>query len=192
MGKKKRYAFEVPMELSAYVKKGNTVVCNTSKGVDIGITTTGVIYGPGAADIAEMNGAEFPLSTIIGVWSDIPMRTIQVPMHFKHSLPCAEKLQQRMDEYHQNQSFRTRIELDADGVLKDGYSAYCVAKLLDLEVLPVYIEIKKEEEETPVEVTQKPKHVLTGTIKENLPMFLSAKAQEAVQSAVCLDAALEG
>lgn len=143
LGKKKNYAFEVPVELAPYVAKGNTVVCDTAKGENLGITTSGLLYGPGVEDVAIMHGATLPLARITGVWSEIPMRSIRLPRRFTGNLPRAEKLQTRMDEYKASGSFRTNIIVDEDGYLQDGYSAYCIAKILNLEKLPVFVGVKK-------------------------------------------------
>lgn len=59
---KKMYAFEVPDFLVSRIKKAMYVLVETRKGPCVALTVTGVISGEGALDIAQMNGARFPLA----------------------------------------------------------------------------------------------------------------------------------
>lgn len=61
----KQYAFYVPDELIPFVKKGQGVLCQTMRGLAYGETTTGVISGDGAKDIAIAHGAYIPLKPIV-------------------------------------------------------------------------------------------------------------------------------
>lgn len=70
-GTSREFAFRVPNELAPYIKKGQGVLCNTMRGLDYGTTTTGVISGDGALDIALKNGAYLPLKPIVGFEHDI-------------------------------------------------------------------------------------------------------------------------
>lgn len=69
-GTSKEYCFYVPKELVTYVKKGIPVLVETKGGLDMGETTTDVVSGDGAVDIAMRNGAYFPLKPIISVVND--------------------------------------------------------------------------------------------------------------------------
>lgn len=69
-GCSKEYCFEVPDRLVPYIQKGTTVLVETMRGLDTGTTTTGVITGDGARDIAENNGAYFPLKPVISFLDD--------------------------------------------------------------------------------------------------------------------------
>lgn len=62
----KEFAFYVPDELVPYVKKGQGVLCQTMHGLAYATTTTGVISGDGAYDVAIANGAYIPLKPIVG------------------------------------------------------------------------------------------------------------------------------
>lgn len=64
-GDSKQYAFYVPDELIPFVKKDQGVLCQTMRGLAYGTTTTGVITGDGAKDIAIANGAYIPLKPIV-------------------------------------------------------------------------------------------------------------------------------
>lgn len=61
----KQFAFYVPDELIPFVKKDQGVLCQTMRGLAYGTTTTGVITGDGAKDIAIANGAYIPLKPIV-------------------------------------------------------------------------------------------------------------------------------
>lgn len=63
----KQFAFYVPDELIPFVKKDQGVLCQTMRGLAYGTTTTGVITGDGAKDIAIANGAYIPLKPIVGI-----------------------------------------------------------------------------------------------------------------------------
>ena len=62
---KKMYAFEVPDFLVSRIQKGMYVLVETRKGPCVALTVTGVISGEGALDIAQMNGARFPLAPVV-------------------------------------------------------------------------------------------------------------------------------
>lgn len=66
-GTSREFAFRVPDEMATYIKKDQGVLCDTIRGLDYGTTTTGVINGDGALDIAIKNGAYLPLKSIIGI-----------------------------------------------------------------------------------------------------------------------------
>jgi hypothetical protein len=61
----KEFAFYVPDELVPYIKKGQGVLCQTMRGLAYGTTTTGVISGDGARDVAIAHGAYIPLKPIV-------------------------------------------------------------------------------------------------------------------------------
>jgi hypothetical protein len=61
----KEFAFYVPDELIPFVKKGQGVLCSTMHGLAYATTTTGVISGNGAYDVAIANGAYIPLKPIV-------------------------------------------------------------------------------------------------------------------------------
>lgn len=69
-GNSKEYCFEVPENLVQYIKKDTVVLVETFRGLDVGTITTGVISGDGARDIAEKNGAYFPLKSVISFLDD--------------------------------------------------------------------------------------------------------------------------
>ena len=81
------FAFCVPDELAPYIKKGQGVLCQTMRGLDYGITTTGVFSGDGALDIAFKNGAYLPLKPIVGFEHEL-MRNVVID-------ECVERLSKK-------------------------------------------------------------------------------------------------
>lgn len=69
--KPKEYCFVVPEELVPYIKKGMKVLTETMYGLDVGTTTTGVITGEGARDLAINSGAYFPLKPVVSFLDDL-------------------------------------------------------------------------------------------------------------------------
>lgn len=61
----KEYCWEVPDEFKDYIVKGDFLLVNTIKGIDIATASTGIITGNGAIDVAEKSGAYFPLRKVI-------------------------------------------------------------------------------------------------------------------------------
>jgi hypothetical protein len=59
------FCFEVPETLCNQIGKGALIIVDTAKGPSVAKTTTGVIYGTGALDIAKMNGATEPLRKVM-------------------------------------------------------------------------------------------------------------------------------
>ncbi len=60
------FAFKVPDEMAEYIHKGQTVFVKTMRGLCEATTTTNVISGDGAIDIAMKNGAYQPLKPVVG------------------------------------------------------------------------------------------------------------------------------
>lgn len=69
-GSKKDYAFRVPDEIASHIKKGDVLVVETRKGVDIGLAVSGIIGGDGAIDVANRVGAN-GLRPVIGFIDDM-------------------------------------------------------------------------------------------------------------------------
>lgn len=64
-GCSKEFVWEVPGEMKDYILKGDLLLVDTARGIDVVTATTGVISGDGARDVAEKNGAYFPLKRVI-------------------------------------------------------------------------------------------------------------------------------
>ena len=136
LGNKKTYTFAVPDKFVKYARKGATLFCDTRRGISPGVAVTGVISGDGAKDIAKRNGATFPLREIVGVRSLIPMSKIVIHERMSKSITSGDKIKKRMDELKKYGAFNTTVTFK-DGKLGDGYTAYLVAKMLDMDYIPI-------------------------------------------------------
>lgn len=64
-GNSKPFCFVVPDTMVRYIQKDMDVCVDTMHGATMAKTTTGVISGDGAMDIARQSGAYFPLKAVI-------------------------------------------------------------------------------------------------------------------------------
>lgn len=64
-GCQKDFCWQVPDNLKDYISKGDILLVNTMRGLDIATATTGVVSGDGAMDIASSSGAYFPLKSVV-------------------------------------------------------------------------------------------------------------------------------
>lgn len=70
---------------------------------------------------------------------DIPLDQIVIPDMFKETIPSPTKIAQRVNEWKKHKKFVTKIKVDGNNTLLDGYSAYLVAKMLGEPVLRVEV-----------------------------------------------------
>lgn len=134
------YCFEVPDQLVPYVASGKRLICATRRGETTGVAITGVISGDGALDIAKQGGARLPLSKIVGVVGKVPMDEIKIPKYMTENIPSTEKIASRINEYRRSHCFNTPVFVK-DGYLYDGYTAFLVARMLDLKCIPYRLRI---------------------------------------------------
>lgn len=130
----KGYWFEVPDYLADKIQPGMRVACDTVIGRQHGVVV-GVLISNGedeAKGIMTSAGAKFPLRQIVAVEHRIPIESIKVPSYLTHSTPSEDKIVKRFLEYYRTGQFNTRVTVNDDGVLTDGYTAYKVAKMLHL------------------------------------------------------------
>ncbi len=125
--------FKVPEVLNEYVQIGNKVICDTRYGLTKGRIEYILDGVPDTVieQVADCNPSNF----IVGVESAVSMEDITVPLIFDMSTPDSSKLMQRVHEWYRNGAFNTKVEFHADGELKDGYSAYLVARMFGHETL---------------------------------------------------------
>lgn len=136
-GQEKRYWFEVPEKLVPLIKSGTKVLCNTRYGQQSGIAKTEVLSGDEVKQLAEIEGAKFPLNQIVAVRQDVPMYGIKIGRYLTGRLPSKSKMIERLDEFYDIGVFRTKVVIDDEGWLLDGYSAYLVAKMFGMNSIPV-------------------------------------------------------
>ena len=134
---KRTFWFEVPGNLKDKIQRGDLVICKTRNGNDFGVAQTGVLSGDGVERLAIMNGATLPLREIVSIKKEYPVKEIRISQEMKKTYPRAAKIEARLKEYCEGGFFRTNFKIGKDGYLEDGYTAYLVAKMLDLDTVPV-------------------------------------------------------
>lgn len=79
---------------------------------------------------------------------EVPIADIRVPYSFASTIPCNEKLNNRLDEWRKNKKFETEIYVDDCGNLFDGYTSYLVYKMMGIDIVPVVVwpTVKKNKE----------------------------------------------
>lgn len=137
----RKFWFEVPVLLQILIHVDDNVLCNTSKGLYHGRVTK-VLEGLSDEEFEDAFGF-LPTAEIVGVHKDIPMSEIEIPMVYGSSLPHAGKISKRVNELYAGH-FKTRIEVDPGFTMKDGYTAYLVARMFDLDTLPCLVSIGDE------------------------------------------------
>ena len=61
----KEFCWQVPDNMVQYIHKGDILLVDTCRGLDIATAITGVVSGDGTKDIAEKSGAYFPLRSVV-------------------------------------------------------------------------------------------------------------------------------
>ncbi len=125
--------FKVPAGLSKYVDVGCNVICDTRYGAAKGRVE--YILDGVPDTVLETIGNCVPSKSIIAVETDVNMSDITIPYSFELSAPNVSKLDERIKEYYRFARFNTKVEFYANGTLKDGYSAYLVARMFDHNTL---------------------------------------------------------
>lgn len=138
-GAEKSYWFEVPAAMAGLIQKGDTVICETRFGEQPGIAQTGVLSGDGIERVAQAAGAKLPMRRILAVTYKIPMEGVKLHSSMAGTKPAVRKLAKRIEEFYETGAFNTKIAMSADGYLNDGYTAYLVAKMFDLDYIPIRI-----------------------------------------------------
>jgi hypothetical protein len=128
----KVFWFGVPEHLAEDVFEGVQVLCDTRKGVQPGTVICTVKDCDTVKEMMRATGAVFPLKNIVGVASSLAMDAIKIPGNMEKTPPKDEKLAARFLEYYHTGEFNTFVRVSHDMVLKDGYSAYLVAKFLNM------------------------------------------------------------
>lgn len=139
------YWFEVPDQIGHQLLPGTRVACDTVRGKKYGVTVGSVVDSDDVMEVMQTSGATFPLRKIIDAARDIRLTSITIPGYMAQHSPCDALLSKRFLEYYHNAQFNTKVVVDENGVLKDGYSAYLVAKMLGLSVISVMTKCKEEQ-----------------------------------------------
>lgn len=130
------YWFAVSNKMAEKIKPGMKVQCDTRFGMQPGTVIGGPMKSEDVMELMKTSGAVFPLKKIYDMEiREVNIATIHIPSMFVKSPPSDEKLASRFLEWYHHGEFDTRILIDKDGTLQDGYSAYLVAKKLGLTSL---------------------------------------------------------
>lgn len=133
----KAYWFEVPDQIVPQLLPGTRVSCDTARGKKYGVTVGSVVNSDDVMGIMQASGATFPLRKILDAAHDIKLADIAIPHHMAQHQPSDTLISKRFLEYYHTMQFQTKVVVDENGFLKDGYSAYLVAKLLGLPTISV-------------------------------------------------------
>lgn len=140
----KVYWFEVPEQLTNDVMIGARVTCDTARGKNAGVVVGTAVLDPEQdRETLSSAGAVLPLRQILSIKKDVLMADIKIPDYMKRSTPRDDKIAKRFLEYYHTMSFNTNVSIREDGTLVDGYSAYLVAKVLNLPFLSATVKRPK-------------------------------------------------
>ena len=139
----KAYWFEVPDQIVPQLLPGTRVTCDTVRGKKSGVTVGSVVSSNDVMEIMQVSGATFPLRKILNAVHDIKLADITIPNYMAQHRPRDALISKRFLEYYHTMQFQTKVTVDENGVLKDGYSAYLVAKLLGLSTISVMTKRKE-------------------------------------------------
>lgn len=140
----KRFWFNVPSSFEDVDSlPGKRVICDTAKrgeqyGRVICVCEFANEFMARNSMLTEQ-GATFPLRDIVAVLfgKDEFVDDIEISPDFARHTPRNEKLSRRFLEYFHDRKFHTPVILNEEGTLVDGYSAYLVAKTLNLKTIHV-------------------------------------------------------
>lgn len=126
--------FSVPEELQDKVRIGAEALCITKRGTAPG-TITCIMEGIPQSKAEKIIGGHFHLKSLMAVSMDFPMEEIHIPLNFVSNNPSPEKLAKRITEFYTTGKFDTPILISPSGSLRDGYTAYLVAKMFAHDTL---------------------------------------------------------
>lgn len=86
------------------------------------------------------------LEDIIGVKAECVMSEIKIPKRFEESRPAVAKLKRRLEELYEDGEFKTKVIVNGDNLLLDGYTAYLVSKMFGMPALEAYCVVTGGEE----------------------------------------------
>ena len=134
----KTYWFEVPEYLADKITPNTRVACDTVRGLEIGVAVGSVLNMDEVRAVMLASGAKLPLKKIVAIPQEIPLDEIKIPKYMSRTTPRDEKIAKRFLEYYHTGKFNTHVALNSDGMLRDGYSAYLVAKKIGLPSITAF------------------------------------------------------
>ena len=126
--------FSVSDKLCDKVSVGSNVLCLTRKGPSEG-EVLGVLECKSHMEAALITRNCCELKPVIAVNVGFKIDKIKIPECFLDSTPSSEKILHRIEDFSKTGKFNTPVIFNSNGELKDGYSAYIAAKLLNLTTL---------------------------------------------------------
>ncbi len=127
-GQEETYWFEVPNTIAHLATIGQAVVCDTRRGNMSG-TIVQTMEGIDSREASRIIGNYFPLKKIISITTDFEVAEIHIPWDIANSNPEPNEIATRVSEFYNNGRFLVDVVCTADGNLKEGYTAYLVAKM---------------------------------------------------------------
>lgn len=126
--------FSVPEELEDRVYVGAEVLCNARRGEASGKIEY-IMDGIPQDEAEKIIGNYFPLKSVLAVKVNYDMSNIHIPYEIATSNPSPDKIAKRITEFYGTGKFNTPVIFSADGNLRDGYTAYLVAKMFGHDTL---------------------------------------------------------
>lgn len=127
------YWFESPEELAPHIHIGCEVLCDTSRGNNLG-TVVSILEGITEQQARAVIG-NFFLKKIIGVSVDVELENIHIPWEMETSAPSPESIATQISAFYNDAKFSVPVIFTQDFNLYDGYTAYLVAKMFEHEKL---------------------------------------------------------
>ena len=122
------------------VAKGSRVMCDTSMGNQLGIVETNLIEGDVEALKGQLTGGK-EYKRILEIEMDVPINNIIIPKYMTDAYPNKNLLIKRINEFYDLGGFDTKVQLTKDFRLRDGYTAWMVAKMMGLPTLKAFVAI---------------------------------------------------
>ncbi len=139
----KLFWFYVPKSIADHVAKYSDVVCSTSKGNSRGVVEE-IIITDNVFDAKKLIQRPFPLNNIVAVKTQFPLWMLSIPARFVQSKPSPEKIASRVRELYRDGRFNTMVEVNSDGVLTNGYTAFLVATMFYHDTIECLLETMEE------------------------------------------------
>ena len=124
---------QVPDRFVSDIHKGTQLFCEVKGTRTTGHATTEVMQGEGIEELLSQKVSHFDDLKVLGVFKMIPLKDIKICELMKCNPPRVEKIAKRIEELYSLSYFDTTVEINTDNYLMDGYTAYLVSKMFDLE-----------------------------------------------------------
>lgn len=127
------YWFEASDELAPHIHIGSEVLCNTSRGDNLGVVMS-ILEGVSEQQARAIIG-NFFLKKIIGVSIDAVLDDIHIPWEMETNVPEPTVIAEQISAFYNDGKFTAPVIFTQDMNLHDGYAAYLVARMFEHETL---------------------------------------------------------